>query len=159
MNAPSKSRALLLVNMGGPENLGQVSGYLRSVFRDPAILPLPALIRHPLAALISSRRTDKVSERYRLIGGASPLLHWTRLLRDGVAAALKEDVDDTTVAFAFRYASPTIAEALSAIRKSGAKSVNVVPLFPHYTEAMSGSVAPRGTAPPSPGRPGWRKRR
>ncbi|HEY3296487.1 MAG TPA: ferrochelatase [bacterium] len=132
--------ALLLVNMGGPNSLDQVRGYLRAIFRDPAILPVPSLLRAPLASLISSRRTGAVEERYRLIGGHSPLLHWTERLRTEIASVLPGNGSRPAVAYAFRYAAPLIGEAFAALKRDGVEHVTVLPLFPHYTGAMSGSV-------------------
>jgi ferrochelatase len=132
--------ALLIVNMGGPTSLEQVREYLRAIFRDPAILPVPKPLRAVLAALISSRRSGPVADRYRLIGGRSPLLHWTERLRTLLEAALRANGDQTKVAFAFRYTSPLIPEAFAALKREGIEHVTVLPLFPHYTPAMSGSI-------------------
>jgi ferrochelatase len=132
--------SLLLINMGGPSRLEQVRPYLREIFRDPAILPLPALLRWPLAELISRRRSDKVAERYRKIGGASPLLGWTVKLRDNMVVALREAELSFPVDFAFRYCMPSIKEGLSSLKSQGSDVVHVLPLFPHYTKAMTGSV-------------------
>ncbi len=134
------SEALLLVNMGGPRNLGEVGDYLRAIFNDPAILPLPPIMRSPLAGLISSRRTEKVTERYRLLGGCSPLYQWTAALRNNMERALLEQELDLPVSFAFRYSSPTIEEELTALHNMNVTAVRLLPLFPHYTHAMSGSV-------------------
>jgi ferrochelatase len=132
--------ALLLVNMGGPNSLDQVRGYLRAIFLDPAILPVPSPFRGLLASVISSRRSGIVEDRYRLIGGHSPLLHWTERLRSEIASALQHNGEDTLVAYAFRYAAPLIPDAFAALKKQGVEHVTVLPLFPHYTPAMSGSV-------------------
>jgi ferrochelatase len=133
-------RALLLVNMGGPAKLGEVRDYLHAIFNDPAILPLPRLLRSPLAHLIASRRCDKVTERYRLLGGRSPLYHWTTSLRNNIEVDLLSRGDETPVSFAFRYSSPTIAEELTALYNAGIDTIRLLPLFPHYTHTMTGSV-------------------
>jgi len=132
--------ALLLVNMGGPNSLDQVRGYLRAIFRDPAILPLPSPLRGLLASLISSRRSPVVEDRYRLIGGHSPLLHWTERLRGGIASALRDAGQESVVAYAFRYAAPLIPDVFSSLKAQGVGRVTVLPLFPHFTPAMSGSI-------------------
>jgi ferrochelatase len=139
MKDPVKD-ALLLINMGGPDDLSQVQPYLRAIFRDPAILPMPGLFRAPLAAWISSRRTEKVQDRYRLIGGRSPLHHWTDRLRAEVEKALRESGSDMQVDYAFRYTAPFIPEAIASLKRAGIENVLALPLFPHYTKAMTGSV-------------------
>jgi ferrochelatase len=137
--------ALLIVNMGGPINVQQVRGYLREIFHDPAILPLPAALRFPLAALISSRRESAVAHRYQQIGGGSPLLLWTQCLRNGLVAALYAEGESLPVAFAFRYSSPTLAESLRELHEDGINSIRLLPLFPHYTKAMTGSIVAEAT--------------
>lgn len=126
--------------MGGPNSLDQVRGYLRAIFRDPAILPVPSFLRGPLASLISSRRAGVVEDHYRLIGGHSPLLHWTERLRAEIASVLPGNGSKPNVAYAFRYTAPLIPAALGALKRDGVERVTVLPLFPHFTPAMSGSI-------------------
>jgi ferrochelatase len=134
------SEALLLANMGGPTAPDEVRNYLRAIFRDPAILPVPNALRYLLASLISARRAEKVRARYGLIGGASPLPGWTMAQRDAVESALRADGSEMLVEYAFRYTSPTLAEALAELARQGVAQVTLLPLFPHYTHAMTGSI-------------------
>jgi ferrochelatase len=131
-------KAILLVNMGGPSNTGEIRGYLKSIFSDPAILPLPGFLRNPLAGFISARRTPKVAERYNLIGGGSPLLKWTEKLRDLVTAEIVNSKNK--VLHAFRYSPPTIENALNGTNNGKIDEIILLPLFPHRTEAMTGSI-------------------
>ncbi|MBU0510034.1 ferrochelatase [bacterium] len=133
-------RAVLLVNMGGPADETKVRPYLRAIFRDPAILPVPALIRPLLSRLIVVLRANRVIERYRMIGGASPLIAWTERLCIAVADALKEYEPAPPVAYAFRYSEPTIETALTKLKTQRIQTVSLVPLFPHHTRAMTGSI-------------------
>lgn len=131
---------VLLVNMGGPSDLNEIKGYLNSIFNDPAILPVPGFIRKPLASYISYRRTPKVAERYRLIGGRSPLPWWTGKLRELVSGELGNHGGNLNVIHAFRYSPPTIDKAIAEAAKNGADEIVLLPLFPHRTGAMTGSV-------------------
>jgi ferrochelatase len=131
---------VLLVNMGGPSSVNEVEPYLRAIFADPAILDLPALLRRPLGWWIARRRAPKVAARYQLIGGASPLPEWTRKQVGRVASSLAELGSSLRVAHAFRYCSPTIGEALATAAHEGSKRIVLLPLFPHYVDAMSGSI-------------------
>ena len=49
-------KAVILFNLGGPDNLNSVEPFLFNLFNDPAILSLPKIFRYPLAKLISKRR-------------------------------------------------------------------------------------------------------
>ncbi len=140
MQAPNHNEAILLVNMGGPDSLDQVRPFMRAIFRDPAILPVPAWLRWFVADRITARRTDAVMERYRQIGGKSPLHQWTRSLCKELNTQIRTNGDQRSVTYAFRYTSPTITEALQILQSQGMRNVCVLPLFPHHTSAMTGSV-------------------
>jgi protoporphyrin/coproporphyrin ferrochelatase len=129
--------AIVLVNMGGPARRRDVEPYLRAIFNDPAILSLPGIVRTPLANLIAMKRAGAVADRYDLIGGYTPLFHWSSRLRTEVRAALAHTVE---VMYAFRYISPTIEETLTQLKQKGMARVGLLPLFPHYTHTMTGSV-------------------
>lgn len=131
---------LLLVNMGGPGGPDEVAPYLRAIFADPAILPLPGPLRAALGWWITARRAPKVRQRYALLGGGSPLAHWTEGQVATTEAALAAAGAPIAVRHAFRYTAPAIPDVVERIAADGAERVLLLPLFPHYTDAMSGSV-------------------
>ena len=45
-------KAVILFNLGGPNNLEAVEPFLFNLFNDPAIISLPSILRYPLAKLI-----------------------------------------------------------------------------------------------------------
>src|ERR1700710_747006 len=81
--------AVVLFNLGGPDSLKAVKPFLFNLFRDPAIITLPAVARYPLAALISTTREKLAQANYALMGGASPLLAETGAQARALEAALK----------------------------------------------------------------------
>ena len=70
-------KAVVLFNLGGPDNLNSVEPFLFNLFNDPAIINLPTFIRYPLAKLISKKRTPIAKKIYKEIGGSSPILKLT----------------------------------------------------------------------------------
>ena len=62
MSGPAKARkngrriAVVLFNLGGPDDQASVKPFLFNLFSDPAIIGLPNPFRALLARLISSRR-------------------------------------------------------------------------------------------------------
>ena len=70
-------KAVVLFNLGGPDNLESVEPFLFNLFNDPAIINLPTLIRYPLAKIISKKRTPIAKKIYEEIGGSSPILKLT----------------------------------------------------------------------------------
>ncbi len=134
------AKAILLVNMGGPSSLSEIKDYLKAIFRDPAILPMPGLIREILAIYISRKRAPIVAKRYELIGGASPLPKWTEKLKYMVETAVKDLGKDLVIAHAFRYTRPTIKSAIETLANNNINDITLLPLFPHFTKAMTGSI-------------------
>ena len=72
-----------------------------------------------LAGWIPSRRTEKVVERYRMIGGGSPLRMWTEAQAKAISQMLRERGDEREVVYAFRYSAPFIGEAISNLKRKG----------------------------------------
>src|ERR1700712_5986177 len=81
--------AVVLFNLGGPDSLKAVKPFLFNLFRDPAIITLPAIARYPLAALIATTREKIAQANYAILGGASPLLPETGAQARALEAALK----------------------------------------------------------------------
>jgi ferrochelatase len=134
------SVALLLVNLGGPPDLDGVRPFLEAIFSDPAILPVPAWLRPTLARSLARRRAKVVSRRYRLVGGGSPLGALTERQVEAVRRSLGARGAEADVGHAFRYSAPTIEQALGALAERGARQVRLLPLFPHRSLALGGSV-------------------
>ncbi|MBL7033896.1 MAG: ferrochelatase [Candidatus Delongbacteria bacterium] len=136
-----RKQALLLVNMGGPAVESDIKPYLQQIFQDRAILPVPRCLRSLLSRLIIHRRLPLVKERYRMLGGGSPLLQLTGEQAQQIEQQLgREDSTFQHVTYAFRYTAPTLEEALTGLTDAGFNRVLLLPLFPHYTSAMSGSI-------------------
>src|SRR5436305_4720384 len=67
-------RAVVLMNLGGPDSPAAVRPFLYNLFSDRSIIDLPALLRQPLAWLIARQRSRVAGEIYAHLGGVSPLL-------------------------------------------------------------------------------------
>ena len=103
---------MVLFNLGGPDSLAAVRPFLFNLFRDPAIISLPALARYPLAALISTTRNRTAQANYAIMGGRSPLLPETEAQAAALQAELRRqhaDID-AQVFVAMRYWKPFAAE-------------------------------------------------
>jgi len=129
--------AVLLLQMGGPDSPEAVEPFLRNLFSDRDIIKIgPAFVQPLIARFIASRRSKKVADHYRLIGGKSPL----RELTGKQAAELEKVLGNGYRCFmAMRYWKPDTAEALEAIRREGISRIIALSLYPHYSRATSGS--------------------
>src|SRR5437764_14292715 len=81
-------RAVVLMNLGGPDSPKAIRPFLYNLFSDPAIIDLPAPLRLPLAWLIAVRREKVAREIYAQLGGSSPLLANTEAQARALEAVL-----------------------------------------------------------------------
>nr|WP_314792134.1 ferrochelatase [uncultured Campylobacter sp.] len=78
-------KALILLNMGGPNNLSEVEVFLKNMFNDPFILGIKSdFWRSVLAALIVKSRTASARSNYEKLGGRSPICSITEALCERV---------------------------------------------------------------------------
>ena len=80
---------VLLLNLGGPEQIEDVRPFLYNLFSDPEIIRLPfPWLQKPLAWLISTLRVKKSQKNYLEIGGGSPLRRITEAQGKALVASL-----------------------------------------------------------------------
>ena len=134
-------KAIVLFNLGGPDNLENVEPFLFNLFNDPAILNLPKLIRYPLAKLISKRRAPVARKIYQEIGGSSPILKLTIDQANSLENSLNTKQNNTEYkAFvSMRCWHPRAAETMQEVKKFDPNEVILLPLYPQYSAATSGS--------------------
>lgn len=132
---------ILLVNLGTPDEPTPqaVKRYLRQFLMDPGVIGLPWLFRWFLVeVLILPRRSHASAHAYGAIWTerGSPLLFHTRDLAREVSQRMGEEFD---VRFAMRYGNPAIGETLEAMLTQKLDRIIVMPLYPQYSDAATGS--------------------
>jgi ferrochelatase len=135
--------AVVLFNLGGPDGPDAVRPFLFNLFRDPAIIQLPAIARYPLAALISTTRTKTAQANYAIMGGASPLLPETQAQAGALEAELRrrDPGVQAKVFIAMRYWKPFAAETARAVAAFAPDEIVLLPLYPQYSTTTTGSSA------------------
>jgi ferrochelatase len=117
-------KAILLLAFGGPRSLDEVEPFLTRLFRG----------RKP-----SPEQLERVKERYRLIGGFSPLPEIT--LKQ--AKALENSLNSKGYPFksyvGMRYGQPLIEETLREIIRDGIQEVIAIPMAPFRSRASTGA--------------------
>jgi ferrochelatase len=83
-----KKTAVILFNLGGPDNLKAVRPFLFNLFNDPAIIRLPQPLRFFIARLISGKRDKVAQDIYAKLGGGSPILPNTQAQADALEKVL-----------------------------------------------------------------------
>ncbi len=137
----ARTTGLLYLGLGGPDGPDAVAPFLRNLFADPMVLPLPGWLSGPLGRLIVRRRVDEVREKYRRLGfgGGSPQLDWSEKQAAELAGRLNDRGLDVRPAVAMRYWHPFTHEALATLREQGAEQLLVVPTYPQFSVATTGS--------------------
>ena len=134
-------KAVILFNLGGPDKLENVEPFLFNLFNDPAILNLPGFFRYPLAKLIANRRAPTAKKIYQELGGSSPILKLTK--EQANALELKLNKDDNFSEYkcfiVMRCWHPRAEKVVKEVMEYNPKEVILMPLYPQYSAATSGS--------------------
>jgi protoporphyrin/coproporphyrin ferrochelatase len=134
--------AVLLINLGTPDSpsVGHVRSYLSQFLNDPRVIDIPWLLRKILVNLIIVPfRAPKSAKLYRKLWTAngSPLLHYSRRVKELLQKDLGQGYE---VYLAMRYKNPSIPDVLEEIRVKKFDRIIVLPLFPQYASASTGSA-------------------
>lgn len=143
MNADTKT-AVVLFNLGGPDDLAAVEPFLVNLFSDREIieLPLGAALQPVMARVIAKMRGPSVRKNYERIGGGSPQLRITRAQAEALEEQLNAGLGGRRpyrVFIAMRYSRPSSADAVEAIAAAGIRRIVTLTLFPHWSKATTGS--------------------
>jgi ferrochelatase len=131
---------VLLLNLGGPDELKDVRQFLFNLFSDPEIIRLPfPWLQKPLAWFIASRRVKTSQANYKQIGGGSPLRRITEEQAHALEAKLNEWGREATVYIGMRYWHPFTEEALARIKRDRPDNLVILPLYPQFSISTSGS--------------------
>lgn len=140
--SPSQQTGILLVNLGTPDSTSvpDVRKYLRQFLMDWRVIDIPAVPRWLLVnGIIAPFRAPKSAKVYREVWTpeGSPLMVYSVSFKQKLQAALGPDF---VVELGMRYQNPSVEKALETFKNKGFERIVVVPLFPQYASATSGSV-------------------
>ena len=138
---------ILLVNSGTPASPApkDVRKFLAGLLGDPRVVELPRALWLPiLHGLILPFRPQRSARKYRKIWtkAGSPLLVLSEQLRAELIGTLAQRMlAPLSIELAMMYGGdPSVPQALTKLRESGAQRILVVPLFPQYCGATTGAV-------------------
>jgi ferrochelatase len=133
--------AVVLFNLGGPDDQASVRPFLFNLFNDPAIIGLPNPFRTLLARLISSRRETGAQANYALMGGGSPLLPETRKQATALAETLAGLLpgDDVRAFITMRYWSPLTEQTAAEVAAFAPDEIVLLPLYPQFSTTTTES--------------------
>jgi protoporphyrin/coproporphyrin ferrochelatase len=134
--------AVLLINLGTPDSpsVSDVRSYLSQFLNDPRVIDIPWLLRKMLVNLIIVPfRAPKSAKIYQKLWteDGSPLLFYSNKVKSLLQNELGNGFD---VHLAMRYKNPSIPDVMEVIRKNNYKKIIVLPMFPQYASASTGSA-------------------
>ena len=132
--------AVILFNLGGPENQAEIYPFLLNLFSDPDILRMPGFVRWILARVIAGRRLEEARKIYAQIGGGSPILAET--LRQ--QQALQDEMWDRGLGnlrcfTVMRYSPPRAREVIREVKAYSPERIVLLPLYPQYSTTTTRS--------------------
>jgi ferrochelatase len=130
--------AVVLFNLGGPDSLEAIKPFLFNLFSDHDIFKIP-VGQKLFAKIMSGFRAPTVREKYKRIGGKSPINDWTQLQRSMLQQELKKVVPGIEVYTAMRYWNPTIKDVAEKVSEKAFDKIALLPLYPHYSITTTGS--------------------
>jgi ferrochelatase len=137
---------VLIVNLGTPDSPSYfaVQRYLREFLSDRRVIDNSRLIWLPLLyGVVLPFRPLRTARNYRKIwmDEGSPLAVYSTRLATKIGALLAADFgDQVRVEVAMTYGKPAIARATEVFAQAGVEKLLVLPLYPQYCSATTGSV-------------------
>lgn len=140
-----KRTGVLLIQLGTPDSpkTSDVRRYLSEFLNDPRVIDLPWLGRKLLVnGVIVPFRAPKSAKIYKELWefghGVSPLMTHTENVREKLQDRLANQ--NVTVHVAMRYQNPSLYDVVESMRKENYDHIIVLPLFPQYASASTGSA-------------------
>lgn len=140
-----KKTGVLLIQLGTPDSpsVKDVRSYLSEFLNDPRVIDLPYLLRKILVnGIIVPFRAPKSAKIYKelwqLGNGESPLLTHTLALQSLLQKNFEGE--EVTIEIAMRYKNPSLDHVLEKMRKANYDRIVILPLFPQYASASTGSA-------------------
>lgn len=134
---------MLLVNLGTPTapTAKALRPYLAEFLSDPRVIDYPRWkwwpILHGVILRVRPRRSAHAYARIWDDAKGSPL----RWRSEALASALQTELGDgVRVALAMRYGEPSVASTIARLQRDGVRRLLVLPLYPQYSAASTGSV-------------------
>ncbi len=126
----------LIVNFGGPRTLDEVAPFLTSLLTDRDVIraPFPPFFHKWFFSRVARKRALKIQHDYEEIGGCSPIYFDTETLAKSLSERLQ-----TPIATFHRYLPATHQDSIDALKQGG--EIKVLPLFPQFSYATTGSIA------------------
>lgn len=140
-------RAVLFLQLGGPETLDDVPAFLYRLFSDPDVIRVrPALLRKGIAAAIAVGRKKASRALYASIGGGSPIRRLTEAQAAGTEKLLTASGRGAVVRAAMTCSAPLVEDVVRDLAASGVRRFLALPLYPQYSLTTTKGALERSRA-------------
>ena len=136
---------ILITNLGTPDapNIKALKVYLKEFLSDPRVIEVPKIIwQIILRMFILQTRPRKSAKSYKSIWTeqGSPLLDISTKQINAIKSELELQSKNVVIELGMRYGNPSIANALKVLQKKQSRKLLVLPLYPQYCGATTGST-------------------
>ena len=139
-----RKKGVLILNLGTPNSpsVKDVRVYLREFLNDPRVIDIGRIAQLLLVNLIivpfrAPKSAKEYKKLFKIGHGKSPLLTYGKSLRKKLNVLSNNEYD---VELAMRYGSPSMDNVLSEMRLKNYDEIYILPLYPQYASASSGST-------------------
>lgn len=130
----SYQKAIILLNMGGPNSLHEVSVFLKNMFSDPCILSVKNnTLRSMIGNIIVNARIEKSKKIYESLGGSSPITPITFSLTQKLQARNPHNF----YTYSMRYAPPFSFNVLEDIMRKNITEIVLFSMYPQYSQTTT----------------------
>ena len=136
---------ILITNLGTPDapNTKALKVYLKEFLSDPRVIEVPKIIwQIILRMVILQTRPRKSAKSYKSIWTekGSPLLEISKKQLNAIKSELELNSKNIIVELGMRYGNPSIQNGLEVLQKKQCRKLLVLPLYPQYCGATTGST-------------------
>ena len=136
---------VLLSNLGTPDKpqRKELRVYLKEFLSDPRVIETPKLIWQViLNGIILNTRPQKSAKNYQKVwtDEGSPLLVILNKQKKLTQDLLVKENLELEFAVGMRYGNPSIEKGLEELREKNCNKIIVLPMYPHYCAATTGST-------------------
>lgn len=133
---------VLLINLGTPDSpsVKDVRKYLFEFLNDPRVIDINPIARFFLVNfIIVPFRAPKSAKIYKELwtDDGSPIMIYGESVKEKLQKELGNDFE---VELAMRYKNPSLNEVCARMEKHGYEKIIMLPLFPQYASASTGSA-------------------
>ena len=141
----SPRQGILLCNLGTPDapRPAELRRYLKEFLSDPRVVEIPRLLWWMILNLIILRiRPQRSAKLYQSVWteAGSPLMLYSQGQVKAVKQRLAEKYGDIPVVLGMRYGNPSMASAIKQLTDQNVRDIIVLPLYPQYAGATTGST-------------------